>query len=175
MTRRIAVLAALAAILLGATPALAGEPDPGHADLFHHDPGDARIVLDWHFANAGYPLWFRSSIESELDTWWADRTANNSGVPRFDNGGDNAGGGTIVYTAAAATRSARAEAVGAGAAEIEGVDVALMTIGEAQTRWDDLNRRRDHLHVREPSSSSGGAARCSSSTSRRPTCRPRCC
>jgi hypothetical protein len=101
MIRRIAILAAIASILLGATPVFAGEPDPGHADLFAHDPGDARIVLDWHFANANYPLWFRGAVESELDTWWADPTANNSNVPRFDNGGDNAGGGSIVYTAAA--------------------------------------------------------------------------
>jgi hypothetical protein len=81
-----------------ASPALAGSPDPGHADLFHHDPGDPRLVLDWHFASATYPDWFTTSVDSELDTWWQDSTANNSNVPRFSNGSDNAGGGSIVYT-----------------------------------------------------------------------------
>lgn len=33
----------------------------------------------------------------------------------------------------------QAEAVRAGAAEIDGVDATLMTVAEAQTRWDDLN------------------------------------
>jgi hypothetical protein len=97
--KRVAVpLAALVAMLLSAVPALAGEPDPGHADLFQHDPGDARITLDWHFASLTYPQWFRTAIEAELDTNWQNATANNSDVPRFSNGADNAGGGTITYT-----------------------------------------------------------------------------
>lgn len=99
MNRLIAACGVVAALLLGANPVLAGEPDPGHADLFQHDPGDLRLTLDWHFASAAYPAWFRGAIESELDTSWQDPVANNSDVPRFDNGGDNAGGGTIVYTA----------------------------------------------------------------------------
>jgi len=98
VNRSIATLAAVATLLVAATPVAAGEPDPGHADLFGHDPGDNRIVLDWHFASAAYPAWFRGAIEAELDTNWQNPTSNNSDVPRFDNGGDNSGGGTIIYT-----------------------------------------------------------------------------
>ena len=99
MKRLTIPVAALVALLLAATSALAGEPDPGHTDLFQHDPGDSRITLDWHFANMNYPAWFRTAIDAELDTSWQDATANNSDVPRFNNGGDNSGGGTITYTA----------------------------------------------------------------------------
>jgi hypothetical protein len=105
MIRRLlaASLVAISGLIVAAGPALAGEPDPGHADLFQHDPGDARITLDWHFASASYPAWFRTNVESELETFWDDPVANNSNVPRYDNGGDNAGGGTITYTSAAAS------------------------------------------------------------------------
>jgi hypothetical protein len=103
MKRLIPALGAVAAFVLTATPALGGEPDPGHADLFQHDPGDARIVLDWHFASANYAAWFRSSVESELETYWDDAVGNNSNVPRFDNGGDNSGGGSLVYTSQASS------------------------------------------------------------------------
>jgi hypothetical protein len=103
MTRPItAVCAALLLLGLAASPAFAGEPDPGHADLFQHDPGDARLVLDWHFGGA-YPAWFKTAVEAELETHWRDGATNNSNVPRFDNGGDNSGGGSIVYPAAAAS------------------------------------------------------------------------
>ena len=102
MRRTLAAFGAVLALLVGATPVLAGEPDPGHADLFQHDPGDPRLVLDWHFGGT-YPAWFRSSVESELETYWADMAGNNSGVPRFDNGGDNSGGGTLVYTSQASS------------------------------------------------------------------------
>jgi hypothetical protein len=101
MNRLIVACGIVAALSLGASPALAGEPDPGHADLFQHDPGDPRLVLDWHFASSAYPAWFRTAIESELDTSWRDPVANNSDVPRFDNGADNAGGGSIIYTSSA--------------------------------------------------------------------------
>ena len=106
MTRRDALACAISlalALLVGDGPVLAGEPDPGHADLFPHDPGDARVVLDWHFASAAYPAWFKAAVDSELDTSWKDAATNNSNVPRFDNGGDNAGGGTIAYTSAASS------------------------------------------------------------------------
>ena len=46
----------------------------------------------------------------------------------------------IVYHSGRGHTARQAEAVGAGAAEIEGAAVALMTVGEAQNRWDDLNR-----------------------------------
>ena len=101
MNRLILACGVIAALLLPVSPTLAGEPDPGHADLFQHDPGDQRLVLDWHFASASYPSWFRGAVEGELDTNFEDSVANNSGVPRFDNGGDNSGGGTITYTSAA--------------------------------------------------------------------------
>src|SRR5262249_53977310 len=78
--RRLSAPGALIALGLSASPALAGVPDPGHADLFHHDPGDARLVLDWHFSSATYPDWFRSAIDAELDGFWADPVANNSNV-----------------------------------------------------------------------------------------------
>ena len=100
MIRRLGLSLGIAALLwIPAGPVVAGQPDPGHADLFQHDPGDARITLDWHFANPKYPLWFRSNAESALETYWDDPVANNSNVPRYDNGGDNLGGGTITYTA----------------------------------------------------------------------------
>jgi hypothetical protein len=102
-TRAIATIAAVVALAASATPALAGQPDPGHADLFQHDPGDPRVVLDWHFASSSYPAWFRANVDAELDTSWQDPVANNTNVPRFDNGGDNSGGGTIVYTSQAAS------------------------------------------------------------------------
>ena len=100
MSRRQPFVAALAVIAAAIWPAgvWAGEPDPGHADLYQHDPGDPRITLDWHFANAGYPFWFRSNVETELEVNWDDPIANNSNVPRYDNGSDNTGGGTITYT-----------------------------------------------------------------------------
>lgn len=101
MTARVrAVIGAILLLALTTGSALAGEPDPGHADLFPHDPGDARLRLDWHFASATYPVWFRTNVTSELNTWWQDPVANNSNVPRFDNGNDNAGGGSVVYTSA---------------------------------------------------------------------------
>jgi hypothetical protein len=103
ISRSRAAVAALALLALSATPVLAGSPDPGHADQFHHDPGDARLVLDWHFASATYPAWFQTAIDAELDTHWQDVTGNNSNVPRFSNGNDNVGGGAIVYTSAAAS------------------------------------------------------------------------
>lgn len=99
MNRLLRLTVVAVAFLLSATPALAGQPDPGHADLFPHDPGDPRLTLDWHFASLAYPAWFRASVESELETSWQDSVANNSNVPRFNNGGDNAGGGTITLTA----------------------------------------------------------------------------
>ena len=101
MNRLIAGASLAALLLLSASPVLAGEPDPGHADLFQHDPGDRRLTLDWHFASLSYPAWFRGAVESELETSWQDPVANNSDVPRFDNGGDNAGGGTLVSTSQA--------------------------------------------------------------------------
>jgi hypothetical protein len=101
MSRLAVVSGIVAALLVCAPPVFAGEPDPGHADLFQHGPGDPRLTLDWHFASLAYPAWFRASIEMELDTFWQDPVANNSDVPRFDHGADNAGGGTITYTAAA--------------------------------------------------------------------------
>jgi hypothetical protein len=101
MIRLIAACGIVAALFVAVTPALAGEPDPGHADLFQHDPGDPRLTLDWHFASSSYPAWFRGAIEAELETHWQDPAANNSNVPKFDNGGDNTGGGTIVYTSQA--------------------------------------------------------------------------
>jgi len=99
MTRRLLPLGLVAWLMLGVTPAAAGEPDPGHADLFQHSPGDARITLDWHFGGA-YPAWFESSLTSTLESWWQDPVANNSNVPRYDGGGDDAGGGTVIFTAA---------------------------------------------------------------------------
>jgi len=104
MNRLIGACGLVAALfVLTSTTVLAGEPDPGHADLFQHDPGDQRLSLDWHFASLSYPAWFRGAVESELDTSWQDPVANNSDVPRFDSGGDNAGGGTIVYTSQASS------------------------------------------------------------------------
>jgi hypothetical protein len=105
MIRRIPAIALLSTLLAvgSAQTALAGEPDPGHADLFPHDPGDARITLDWHFASTAYPAWFRSNVETELEVNWDDPVANNSNVPRYDNGGNNSGGGTVTYTSAAAS------------------------------------------------------------------------
>jgi hypothetical protein len=104
MKRRTLAAAVLVGVsLLLPASAVAGEPDPGHADLFQHDPGDARITLDWHFASTAYPAWFRTNVEKELETSWDDPATNNSNVPRFDNGGDNAGGGTVTYTSAAAS------------------------------------------------------------------------
>src|SRR6476661_9948909 len=103
MMRRLLPLTVLAALAISASPALAGEPDPGHADLFQHDPGDPRITLDWHFASTSYPAWFRSNVETELEVNWDDPGANNSNVPHYDNGGDNTGGGTITYTSASAS------------------------------------------------------------------------
>jgi hypothetical protein len=94
--------AALVLLAVAAGSVLAGEPDPGHTDQFQHDPGDARLVLDWHFAGA-YPAWFKTAVETELETHWRDAATNNSNVPRFDNGGDNSGGGAIVYTPAASS------------------------------------------------------------------------
>jgi hypothetical protein len=96
--RALGAIGAIIALAVSASPALAGMPDPGHADLFPHDPGDARLVLDWHFASGSYPGWFTTSIDAELDTNWRDPATNNSNVPRFSNGSDNAGGGAIVYT-----------------------------------------------------------------------------
>ena len=104
MIRRpaLSALVSVAAVCLSASTALAGEPDPGHADLFQHDPGDPRITLDWHFASTGVSgLVPRSNVETELEVNWDDPVANNSNVPRYDNGGDNTGGGTITYTAQA--------------------------------------------------------------------------
>jgi hypothetical protein len=98
MNRLIVACGIVAGLLLTTSPVLAGEPDPGHVDLFQHDPGDPRLTLDWHFASLSYPAWFRGAVQSELDTSWQDPLANNSNVPRFDDGGDNAGGGTIAYT-----------------------------------------------------------------------------
>ena len=68
MTRRLVALGLASTVLLAlsASPILAGEPDPGHADLFQHDPGDPRITLDWHFASTVYPAWFRSNQLSVL-------------------------------------------------------------------------------------------------------------
>ena len=100
MMRRLLPLTVVLALAATASPALAGEPDPGHADLYQHDPGDPRITLDWHFAGS-YPAWFRANIETELEVNWDDPVANNSNVPRYDNGGDNTGGGTVTYTAGA--------------------------------------------------------------------------
>jgi hypothetical protein len=101
MNRLIVACGIAAALFLAVTPVVAGEPDPGHADLFQHDPGDPRLTLDWHFSNIAYPAWFRSAVDSELDTGWRDPAANNTDVPRFDNGGDNAGGGSVTFTAQA--------------------------------------------------------------------------
>jgi hypothetical protein len=101
--RLIACAAAIALLVITAGPALAGEPDPGHADLFQHDPGDARISLDWHLASQAYPGWFQSNVQNELETAWSDPAANNSNVPRFDDGNDASGGGTIVYTSQASS------------------------------------------------------------------------
>jgi hypothetical protein len=83
--------------LSAATSASAGEPDPGHQDLYPHQPGDARRTLDFHFNSLQYPAWFRSTAESTLEVSWDSIAANNSNVPRYSNGGNNVGGGTIFY------------------------------------------------------------------------------
>jgi len=104
MIHRLLAAATIVATCLAApATVLAGQPDPGHADLFQHDPGDPRITLDWHFASTSYPAWFRSNVETELEINWDDPVANNSNVPHYDNGGDNTGGGTITYTSASAS------------------------------------------------------------------------
>jgi hypothetical protein len=92
-----AVLGGLVVALVSVGPASAGEPDPGHQDLYPHQPGDARRTLDFHFNNLQYPAWFRTTAESELEVSWAALTANNSNVPRYSNGGNNVGGGTIFF------------------------------------------------------------------------------
>ena len=101
--RLLAALTIVVGCLAAPAMAVAGEPDPGHADLFQHDPGDARVTLDWHFASTSYPAWFRSNVETELEVNWDDPVANNSNVPHFDNGGDNTGGGTITFTSASSS------------------------------------------------------------------------
>jgi hypothetical protein len=99
MERRFAALAgALLLLLVQASAASAGEPDPGHQDLYSHSIGDARRVLDFHFGSLTYPQWFLDTAENELETSWDAISANNSGVPRYGNGGDNSGGGSIIYT-----------------------------------------------------------------------------
>ncbi len=104
MIRRLLAAATIVAACLAAPATVfAGQPDPGHADLFQHDPGDPRITLDWHFASTSYPAWFRSNVETELEINWDDPVANNSNVPHYDNGGDNTGGGTVTYTSASAS------------------------------------------------------------------------
>lgn len=101
--RVIAAIGALVLVATSAGPVLAGNPDPGHADLFQHDPGDARITLDWHVGSTAYPAWFQANVRNELEVYWSDATANNSNVPRFDDGNDASGGGTIVYTSQASS------------------------------------------------------------------------
>jgi len=101
--RLTAAVGALVLLATTAAPVLAGDPDPGHADLFQHDPGDARIALDWHVASTAYPTWFQTNVRYELEVYWSDAAANNSNVPRFDDGNDSSGGGTIVYTSQASS------------------------------------------------------------------------
>ena len=104
MERRLA--ATVGALLLTLVPlsaVAAGEPDPGHQDLYPHAIGDGRRVLDFHFNNLNYPQWFRDTAESELEVSWDSLAANNSNVPGYGNGGDNTGGGTIFLTSVAAS------------------------------------------------------------------------
>ena len=99
--RLVAAGGALLMLAAIASPVAAGEPDPGHADYYPHQIGDPRRVLDFHFNSLTYPAWFRTGVETTLETSWDALSANNSGVPQYGNGGNNAGGGTIYYTAAA--------------------------------------------------------------------------
>ena len=102
MLHRLAGIAgAVLCAMLVTGSAVAGEPVPGHDDLYPHSPGDARRVLDFHFASLNYPAWFKTAAESTLETSWDSLSVNNSAVPQYSNGGDNAGGGTIFYTAQA--------------------------------------------------------------------------
>jgi hypothetical protein len=100
MLHRLAGIAGglLAVVVVGA-PAAAGEPLPGHTDFYPHQIGDARRVLDFHFNSIAYPAWFRSGVETDLETSWDSLAANNSNVPQYSNGGNNTGGGTVFYTA----------------------------------------------------------------------------
>jgi hypothetical protein len=88
-------------VVLAAGSAFAGEPEPGHVDYYAHQIGDPRRVLDFHFNSLLYPAWFRTGVEVTLETSWDSLAANNSDVPQYSNGGNNAGGGTIYYTAQA--------------------------------------------------------------------------
>ena len=102
MIHRLTALAgAIVMLFTAAAPAAAGEPDPGHADWYAHQIGGARRVLDFHFSNPNYPAWFRAGVEADLETSWDALSANNSNVPQYSNGGNNTGGGTIVYTSQA--------------------------------------------------------------------------
>jgi hypothetical protein len=101
--RATALAGALLMLAAVAGPAAGGEPDPGHADQYPHQIGDPRRVLDFHFSNLNYPAWFRTGVEADLETNWDSLAANNSNVPQYSNGGNNTGGGTIFYTAKAAS------------------------------------------------------------------------
>jgi hypothetical protein len=98
MKASIAIVLAGLLLVLTVGPVSAGEPVAGHKDYYTHALGDGRRTLDFHFNSLNYPAWFRTVAESELEVTWRSLAANNSNVPKYGNGGDNSGGGTIIYT-----------------------------------------------------------------------------
>lgn len=106
MTRSIRIAAAI--LLMAAlvpSPALANAPVLGHDDRYPHPTNGPQLTLDFHFASG--PAWFRTSVTNTLENGWSQNPdpqpgdpeppRQNSRIPKFSDGNDNTGGGTIFY------------------------------------------------------------------------------
>src|SRR5918993_1245917 len=101
-------LGALVLALAAPSASHANTPVNGHDDRYPHPTNGPQLTLDFHFAS-DYPAWFRSTVTATLETGWSQNPdaqpgateppRQNSRLPRFSDGNDNTGGGTIFYVA----------------------------------------------------------------------------
>ena len=85
---------------------LANTPVAGHDDRYPHPTNGPQLTLDFHYAGDP-PNWFRAAVTATLETGWSQNPdpqpgepeppRQNSRIPRFDDGNDGKGGGTIFY------------------------------------------------------------------------------
>jgi hypothetical protein len=107
MTRRVHLALAPLLIALALPPVVSGNtPVSGHDDRYPHPTNGPQLTLDFHFADA-YPSWFSSTVTATLEVGWSrnpdpqpgetEPPRQNSRIPRFSDGNDATGGGTIFY------------------------------------------------------------------------------
>jgi hypothetical protein len=106
--KRLIAAASTAMVVAALFPAttVANTPVNGHDDRYPHPTNGPQLTLDFHFAGSP-PAWFRNTVAATLENGWSQNPdpqpgepeppRQNSRIPRFSDGNDDTGGGTIFY------------------------------------------------------------------------------